>query len=392
MITLLTKLLGRLPIGWLQLQHNKTRLLAAVGGVVFANILIFMQLGFMGALFETSVLAHRSWDTDIVIASSDFRTLREANTLPRVRMYQALAVGGVADAFPVYIKSIVWTDPTTNDTTNFRVIAVPPDARAFMDKELQSQVSSIRQPDTALVDRRTRQFNEAISKAIESGDNYRIEISGRRIDLTGLFAQGASFDVDGSLIVSDQTFLRIFPKRSSGTPTLIFVKCGEGSDPKIVAEAINAALPEGDAKAFTKEGFVKAEQDYQAGQTPIGFVFNFGVVIALIVGLVIVYQVLTTDVQDHLSEYATFKAVGYSHGFFLGIIFEEALSLAALGFIPGLCISLVLYLVTQNATALPIAMPWSRPLIVFALTIAMCTLSGLIATVRLARADPAELF
>ncbi len=73
---------GRLPIGWLQLMHNRTRLIAAVGGVTFANVLIFMQLGFMNALFETSVFSHRSFDADIVVVSSDFRALREASSLP----------------------------------------------------------------------------------------------------------------------------------------------------------------------------------------------------------------------------------------------------------------------------------------------------------------------
>ena len=56
----------------------------------------------------------------------------------------------------------------------------------------------------------------------------------------------------------------------------------------------------------------------------------------MLVGLVIVYQVLSTDVADHLREYATFKAMGYPHRFFLGIVFEEALILGVIGFVPGL--------------------------------------------------------
>ncbi len=137
---------------------------------------------------------------------------------------------------------------------------------------------------------------------------------------------------------------------------------------------------------------IAAEQSYQSSQTPIGFVFGFGVVIGVIVGLVIVYQVLTTDVQDHLGEYATLKAMGYRHRFFLGIVFEEALILAALGFLPGLVISLGLYRLAAAATALPIAMALTRPPFVLALTMVMCTVSGAIATRRLWAADPADLF
>ncbi|MEN0109645.1 MAG: ABC transporter, partial [Planctomycetota bacterium] len=140
MTRLLTRLLGRLPVGWLQLIHNRTRLVAAVGGVTFANVLIFMQLGFMNALFESSVLTHRAFEADVVLTSSDFRTFREATPLPRARLHQALGVPGVADATPVYVATIIWPDPTSNDTTNFRVIGVDPTADVFASPELQEQV------------------------------------------------------------------------------------------------------------------------------------------------------------------------------------------------------------------------------------------------------------
>ena len=96
--------------------------------------------------------------------------------------------------------------------------------------------------------------------------------------------------------------------------------------------------------------------------------------------------------QDHLSEYATFKAIGYPPRFFFSVVLEEAMSLAALGFLPGLAICLVLYQLAAAKTGLPITMPWTRPLFVFFLTAAMCTISGVIATRRLNAADPAELF
>ncbi|QDU87044.1 FtsX-like permease family protein [Pirellulimonas nuda] len=386
------RLTGRLPIGWKQLLHNRTRLVAAVGGVTFANVLIFMQLGFMNALFSTSVMTHRTWDTDIVIAASDFRSLREANPVPRSRMYQALAVDGVHDATPLYLGTMFWTDPDTSDTTNFRVMGVDPDQRVFLDPALQRQVAPLRQPDYALVDLKTRDFPAAIRDRLEAGSPVRIEVSGRQLTLVGSFSQGATFDVDGVMITSDETFLRLFPRRRPGTPTVVLVRCDPGADPEAVARRLNALWPEKDVRAFTKQQLVEAEQSYQAKQTPIGFVFGFGVVIGLIVGLVIVYQVLATDVQDHMAEYATFKAIGYPPRFFLGVVFQEAVSLAALGFIPGLGISLVLYQVAARATSLPITMTLGRPIMVFVLTAVMCTISGAIATRRLNAADPADLF
>lgn len=383
---------GRLPIGWLQLMHNKTRLIAAVGGVTFANVLIFMQLGFMNALFETSVFSHRSFDADIVLVSSDFRSLREASPLPRTRMYQALSVPGVQSATPIYMGTRLWIDKETGDTTNFRVTGIDPYADVFVDQVLSAKSRNLHVPSTAIVDQKTRDFNSNIQATLQSGGKVDVEIGGRAISFVDLFNQGASFDVDGSLIVSDQTFLRLFPNCRPGTPTLVLLKTDDPKQAERISAHINQHVAHGDIRSMTKQAFVDAEQNYQATQTPIGFVFTFGVAIGIVVGLVIVYQVLSTDVQDHLSEYATFKAIGYPKIFFFGIVLEEALSLAALGFVPGFVICLALYQLAAARTGLPITMPWTRPLFVFFLTAAMCTASGMIATRRLNAADPAELF
>ncbi|MEZ6185419.1 MAG: ABC transporter permease DevC [Planctomycetota bacterium] len=392
MTALLTRLLGRLPVGWLQLLHNRTRLVAAVGGVTFANVLIFMQLGFMNALFETSVILHRSFVADAVLVSADFRSLREANPLPRARLYQALRDPAVLRATPVYLGTLYWTDPETGDTTNFRVVGVDPEREVFALPTLQAQLGVLRAGDSALVDRRARDFPPRISRALASDGAFTIEVNGRELTLRGEFVHGAAFDIDGALVVSDQTFLRLFPRRIPGAPTAVLLGLAPGSDPAAVARRIEAAFPERDARAFSKAEWVAAEQSYQARQTPIGFVFGFGVAMGVVVGLVIVYQVLATDVQDHLAEYATFKAIGYRPRYFLGVVFEEALGLACFGFVPGLLLSLVLYRVAAKATALPISMPWTRPVFVLALTASMCAISGAIATRRLNAADPAELF
>jgi putative ABC transport system permease protein len=151
-------------------------------------------------------------------------------------------------------------------------------------------------------------------------------------------------------------------------------------------------LPSYDTRVQTVDDAVRGDQNFQKTQRPVGLIFGFGVAIGVLVGIIIVYQVLSTDVAEHLREYATFKAIGYPQRFFLGIVFEEALILALLGFVPGIAISLGLYSIVSDVTGLPIMMPVSRPLAVLAGTFAMCGLSGAIATRRLAHANPADLF
>ena len=113
---------------------------------------------------------------------------------------------------------------------------------------------------------------------------------------------------------------------------------------------------------------------------------------AFVVGVVIVYQVLSTDVNAHLKEYATFKAMGYHNAYLLGVVFEEAIILAFLGFIPGAILPIGLYALAAKATALPIYMTFARAVLVLTLTVVMCMLSGAIATRKLQSADPADMF
>lgn len=392
MIWLLSRLLGRLPIGCLQLFHNRRRLVAAVGGVTFANVLIFMQLGFMNAAIETGLFTHAAFDADMVLVSSDFLSLNDTKPIPSARIYQALSAPGVIDGTAIYLATAAWTESPGGSSLRLRVIGVDPDANAFEDETLNQSIRSLREPDSAIVDRQTRDLSPAIRDAISNEGSFETEINGRQIVFNDMFSIGASFETDGTLVVSDQTFFRLFPGRSRRTPSLALLQTDPSSEPAGIVAGILSLMPEGDVRAFTKQHWIDSERTYQATQKPVGFVFGFGVVLGLVVGLVIVYQVLATDVQDHLPEYATFKAIGYPTSFFLGIVFEQAAALAMLGFLPGLFISVLLYSFASNATDLPIDMPWPRPVLVFLLTVSMCVVSGAIATRRLVAADPAELF
>jgi len=388
---LLQRLLGRLPIGWLQLTHNRTRLAAALAGVAFANILIFIQLGFLGALIESIGLPYRMMNAEILVAASDANTLSDGSPLPRQRLYQTLAVPGVSAATAVYYNRLDWKQPDGTIRT-LDVFGIDPSTQAFRSGEINAELDRLKLSDTALIDRKTRNVPRDLFPSIGAGRPYQFEANNRSITVVGTFEIGGGFAADGYLVVSDQTFLRLFKRRVPGAPNMIFVKVEPGVPAATVVERLRAALPDSDTTVRTVAEAVASDQRFQTTQKPIGIVFGFGIVIGVLVGVIVVYQVLSSDVADHLREYATFKAIGYKRGFFLGIVFEEALVLALLGFIPGLAIALLLYQVIAASTGLPITMPGTRPLLVLLGTLAMCTLSGAIATRRLERADPADLF
>ena len=111
-----------------------------------------------------------------------------------------------------------------------------------------------------------------------------------------------------------------------------------------------------------------------------------------VVGAIIVYQILFADVSDHLAEYATLKAMGYPNRYLFGVVFQEAIILSVLGYLPGMLISLGLYRLTADATKLPMQMTLSLGLSVVGLAILMCCVSGAIALRKIRSADPAEIF
>ncbi len=391
MTDILTRLLGRLPIGWLQLVHNRTRLAAALAGVMFANILIFVQLGFLGALVESIAMPYRSMNADILISASDANTFSDGSPLPRQRMFEALSVPGVASATPIYFGKMDWKQPD-GTIRSLDVFGIDPSVSAFTLPEVNAALDLLMLSDYALLDRRTRNVPKAVFASIDGGKPLKFEVKGRTISVVKSFALGGGFTTDGYLMVSDQTFMKHFPQRSTGAPNHVLVRLVPGADRSTVVAQLKAVLPDYDATVRTIDEAIAKDQAFQTTQRPVGMVFGFGIVIGVLVGIVIVYQVLSTDVADHIREYATFKAMGYPQSFFLGIVFEEALILALLGFVPGVVIAIILYAIVSNVTGLPLAMNYWRAIYVLFGTIAMCALSGAIATRRLARANPADLY
>ena len=391
MIKLFQQLQRRVPLGWLQLSRQKSRLLVALSGIAFADVLMFMQMGFQASLYDSNTRLNRSLQTDIVLLSPQARNIQNLSTFSRRRLYQAMDISGVESAQGVYINTITWKNPQTSRKTTVQVIGFDPDQPAFKLPEVNQQLQTLKLPDTVLFDRGTRGEYESAIASVEQGKAVTTEIERHTITIGGLFTLGASFGADGSLIASDQNFLRLFPRREAGSISLGLVHLQPGYDAELVATKLEAHLPD-DVEVLTLPEFIQFEENYWKSESPIGFIFGLGTAMAFVVGVVIVYQVLSTDVNAHVKEYATFKAMGYRNAYLLAVVFEEALILALLGFIPGLILPLGLYHLARNATNLPIYMTLVRALLVLVLTILMCALSGAIATRKLQSADPAEMF
>lgn len=390
MTRLLERLLGRLPIGWLQLSHSRTRLYSALAGVSFANVLVFVQLGIAGSMTTATQQPYEFFNADIMISAEDANSLSEGGNVARQWLFQALADPQVTAGMPLYVSNLTWERPERQIV--LQTFGVDPNTREFLGPSLAHKLSPLTLLNAAIIDRKTRSLDPDEAALIRPHSPTTFEVSGKTITLYDTFSGGGGFSTDGFMFVSDQTFLNLFPKRSSGAPDHILLHVARGADVGVVVARLRGAITDKTLRIRSYDAARAEDLRYQNTQRPTGLIFGFGVVIGILVGIVIVYQVLSTDVAAHLREYATFKAMGYGQGFFLGIVFEEAMILALLGFVPGVIVATFLLTMLNTMTGLPIQMTAYTAVMVFFGTLAACSISGAIATRRLIGADPADLF
>lgn len=378
-------------LAWLQLRRQKVRLGIAVAGVAFAALLIFMQLGFQEALFKSAVTVHGKLRADLVLISPQSAYLVAMKPFPRRRLHQAAGFDGVEEIMPVYIGMGAFKNPETGRSRSIFVLGFDPADDAIGMEAVDSQRTVIRYPDRVLFDSAARPEFGPVASTVETGETVTTEINGRSIQIVDLFRMGTSFGIDGTVITSDSNFFRMFPNVPPGLLTMGLIRLEPEADPESIRTAIDDVLP-GDVEVLTMEQYMNREIDYWASATPIGYVFTFGTIMGLVVGAIIVYQILFADISDHLEEYATLKAMGYSNGFLVRVVLMEALILAFTGFLPGLLIAWQLYGLTAEATLLPMAISPRIAATVLALTVVMCWVSGLLALRKVRTADPAEIF
>jgi putative ABC transport system permease protein len=383
--------IGGIPLAWLQLKREKLRLLVALAGVAFAVVLIFMQLGFRGAMFKSAVRFHEALDGDLFLISPTFDFLPQPKSFSRRRLYQAMAWPEVRSVTPIYLGITVWKNPDTGKTRSIFLIGVDPTDPGIRLPGLRGQLDRIRREDVVLFDRYSRSEYGPIARDLAAGHTVVGEIANRRVFIEGLFSFGTSFGVDGTVLTSELNFIRLNPQRPIGLIDVGVIRLAPGTDAARLRDAMVASFPK-DVLVLTRADYIAREQRYWDTSTPIGYVFTFGVIVGFVVGAIIVYQILFADVSDHLAEYATLKAIGYPDRYLFGVVFQEAIILAVLGFVPGLVICLYLYRITSDATRLPMQLTGATAGFVLALAIIMCCLSGAVALRKIRSADPAEIF
>jgi putative ABC transport system permease protein len=381
----------RIPLAWLLLTRQPARLAVALAGIAFAGILMFMQLGFRDGLFDASVTVHKLFDADLVLMSPRTMSSIGMAGFPRRRLVQVMADPAVVGTTPVHWNLMLWRNPETRRTRSILTIGFEPGDPLFTDPSLRAKAHVLNQQGRVLFDELSRPEFGPIASWFRQGRTVETEVAGKRVRVAGLVALGPSFGADGNMLTSRETFLRLMPNTPPGSIELGLIRLQNGSDPLLVAERLRQTLPD-DVAIYTKQGFEEFEKNYWRSSTAIGFIFTLGAAMGFIVGCVIVYQILYSDVSDHLPEYATLMAMGYRLINLLGVVAREGLLLAVLGYLPAWFAGQGLYALVRSGTKLPVYMNNERSLLVFALILAMCMGSAAMAMRKLGDADPAEIF
>ncbi|BDA72453.1 DevC protein, putative [Calothrix sp. PCC 7716] len=397
------------PLAWSQLSHQKVRLAVAITGVCFANILMFTQLGLLAMLTQGTTKLHESLGGDLVIISSFAPSLQFRINFPRAYLFQAAAVDGVASVNPVYITRANWVNPKQLEKqqdisgkkqvprqrglfgNEVRIIAINPAQPGILNiPSVNQQLKKITSADSVLYDQLSQSTLGDIPELFTKNQEVQTLMDNRRTYVVGLFSMGSTLFEKGNVVMSDWNYALRYGAHNLNQARIGIISLEKGTNIKTVQAKVRATLPD-DVVVLTRQELMQRELQYQATEVN-GVVLRFGTIVGFLVGVIIIYQVLYTDISEHLSEYATLKAMGYADRALLLVVLQEGVILSILGFIPGFIASIGIYQLLVVLTRIPLVMQASVALQVFILTILMCSISGAIAINKLRSADPADVF
>ncbi|MGA8400374.1 MAG: FtsX-like permease family protein [Stellaceae bacterium] len=380
---------ARVPLAWRNLIADKWRLVRASAGIAFAVLLMLVQLGFEQSFFVASLSAVAQLDGDLFVQNASKYRFGTRNPFASKDLETIKSVPGIATAAPLYADwtDFFWTSPIDNKPHLVRVFAFGPDAPAvFSIPGIVSQQALLKADDTVLIDSRSRRFLGMDGNVTEA------KLNGETMHVAGKFELGPDFMSDGTVVMNNRTFAKFFRTVPAGMPVeTAVIKVQSGQNPGDVQTRLRATLP-ATLRVFTKAELVQFESDFQAKLSSAAPIFWLGALVGFVVGTLISYQIIYTELSDRLPQYATLKGIGYSNGYLTGSVMRQALLTGIAGYVPAWLLCLAVYRVVGHIALLPLQMTWQLTVISLALTLGMCLLAGAIALRRVLTADPAEIF
>ena len=384
-------------LAYQQLTHRGAKLIGALLGVTVAVVLMFTQLGFKGALYDSAVAVAEAFDGEIILTAPDFRTMSfNPPWMPRDLLYEARTVDGVASASPFYMSTVQVVNPVDANFLTTWLYAFAPDQPVFALPDVNKAIPDLRLSQAAIIDRKSRNELGILANEVVQTGHLDLVLPASSLSvqfvftMTGTFEIGPTINVDGNIITSDMNYYRYLHVPLDRV-SLGVVKVAKGFDPVAVGDALAHRFGSR-ARVFLKPDFEDNEINFYAHKTPIGFIFNAGLVVGIFVGIVFIVQVLHGIISDNIREYATLRAIGYNQGFFVRLVAIIAITIALVTYIPSILTTFLIYQVASSATRLPLILKDSYLIEVLFLVIVMGLVATFVTTKKLKQADPVDLF
>lgn len=365
------------------LFHDRVRLAVTLIGILFSVVLVAVQLGVYFGARKIIIATIENARAELWVTAFGAKSLEEGGVLltPRER-HATLAVPGVANAVPIIVSFAEWRKPGGGSTNSILVGSNAEDGGLRAWDIVEGSVQSIGAPDGVAVDR--TYLDDLGVEGI--GDTAQVERG--RVRVTAITENIRSFTMAPYVFTTLQRARNLL-----GVPgenfSYLLVTVAPGHDVEAVRRALSARLPNNEV--LTKAEFRDRSLQTWLFQTGAGVALIGGALLGLLVGTVIVAQTLYSSTKDHLTQFATLRALGSSSGYIHRVILAQAGVSAVLGYVLGMLIALTVVAFSEH-TALPIVMTPELGFGLFMITLGMCAISAVSAIVKVTKIDPAMVF
>ncbi|MCW8132133.1 MAG: ABC transporter permease [Planctomycetota bacterium] len=374
-------------IGWKNLKRDKTRMLVAVLGVVFAVVLVTTEVGMLlGLVRNASLLIDRS-RADIWVSTVDVKTFDFATPFAQRKKYLIQSVPGVERVEEFNVSYSIWKLPTGGNA-NIQVVAFDPWGELAAPLSMtEGSLDDLHNQDAIIIDdgERAKLGNPAVGSYVEVMQ-HRAKVVGFTHDMRSFTTTPYVF----TTLSRSETYGWLTNGNSGPSNSIYFlVKVAPGANVDEVRRAIQGSVP--DVEAHSRESFSWRTRSYWLFETGMGLGFLAAAFLGLMVGGVIVSQTLYAMTIERLPEFGVLKAMGASMFDLARIVLEQGLICGLVGLVLGLAISLGIGQAAASAGT-TVLIPQPLVLAVAALTFLLCSAAALVSIVRLRKIEPAMVF
>lgn len=364
------------------LFHDKVRLVVTLTGIVFAVVLIVVELGlFVGFTVTTSNLIDNS-GVDLWVVSKRVPYVELGVPFSERKLYQVRAVPGVEGAQKYITRWGQWKRPDGRQES-VQIVGFNPGARLGEPwNVVEGSVADLKTPDSIIVD----EFYKEKLGVTRVGEVF--EINGRRARVVG-FTRGIRAFTTSPHVFTTFKRAQDYARVPADQTIYVLVKTLPGADDAQVRREILTRVK--DIDVFTSAEFSRMTRFYWMFTTGAGVAVLLAAVLGLVVGFVVVAQTIYATTVDHLREFGTLKAMGAPNSYIYKVILKQAAISALIGYVLGMIVSIFVVRASQHGGA-AIILPYQLAIGIFFLTLLMCSGAALVSINRVTRIDPAMVF